>query len=136
MRLSTPTGSRTGSRPKTRTEPEVARSSPSRCLRSVVLPAPLAPTRPWTWPAVAWKDTPSRAVLLPNDRERLMTSTTACSMPLCLHFRRLGVGPGIHGRLPFPDHAKDVVRGEVQLVRFGQQGVDALLDEAAPLPER
>jgi hypothetical protein len=35
-----------GSRPNTRTEPVVARSRPSRCLRSVVLPAPLAPTRP------------------------------------------------------------------------------------------
>src|SRR5688572_7949033 len=134
MRLSTPTGSRTGSRPKTRTEPVVARSSPSRCLRSVVLPAPLAPTRPWTWPAVARKDTPSSAVFVPKDRERSLTSTI-CPM-LSLHVRRFGGGPVVHGRFAFADHPEDVVGGEVQLVRLGQQGVNALLDDALPLPVR
>src|SRR5580765_454941 len=134
MRLSTPTGSRTGSRPKTRTEPVVARNSPSRCLRSVVLPAPLAPTRPYTRPAAAWNDTPSRAVLPTNDRERSLTSTI-CPM-LFLHVRRFGGGSEIHGRFAFADHPEDVVGSEVQLVRLGQQGIDALLDDAAPFPER
>src|SRR5687767_5117627 len=88
---------------------------------------------------MAWKDTPSSARLDPNDRERSLTATTVCSMTLSLHFllhvRGFGV-VGIHGQLAFPDHAQNVVRGEVQLVRLGQQGVDALLDDAAPLPKR
>ena len=50
-------------------------------------------------------------------------------------FRRFGGGL-VHRRFTFPDHPENVVRGEVQLVRLGQQRVDALLDHTAPFPQR
>jgi hypothetical protein len=55
---------------------------------------------------------------------------------LLLDFRRFGVGLGVHGRPTVAQHPENVVAGEVQLMRFRQQGVDALLDDAAPLAER
>ena len=84
--------------------------------------------------------------MFPNDRERSMTSTTACSIVVspCLPlaylfllscFRRFGGGL-VHRRLAFPDHPENFVRGEIQLVRLGQQRVDALLDHTAPFPKR
>ena len=70
------TGSETGSRPNTFTEPLCARSSPKTCLMSVVLPAPLAPTRPWTLPRVTDKLTDASAVLAPKRRVNSDTRTT------------------------------------------------------------
>src|SRR6185295_1754775 len=76
MRDRTATGSATGSSPKTRTKPLSARSRPRICLMSVVLPAPLAPTRPWTAPRDMDRLTEARAVLAPKRRVSSDTLTT------------------------------------------------------------
>src|ERR1051326_5907058 len=76
MRDRTATGSATGSRSKTRTEPLSARSRPRMCLMSVVLPAPLAPTRPKTCPGGRDTLTESRAVVVPKRRVSLDTLMT------------------------------------------------------------
>src|ERR671933_172229 len=54
--------SRTGSRPRTRTAPDVGDLYPSRVSTVVVLPAPLGPSRATTWPASAVNESPSTAV--------------------------------------------------------------------------
>src|SRR5438552_6702021 len=76
MRDRTPTGSATGSSPKTRTEPLSARSRPRTCLMSVVFPAPLAPTRPYTAPRGIDKLTESSAVFESKRRVSSVTSMT------------------------------------------------------------
>ena len=53
-----------GSRPNTRTSPDVGRRSPSRMPSKVVLPAPLAPSSPVT-PGWTTKSAPARTVKLP-----------------------------------------------------------------------
>src|SRR5258708_5406429 len=68
MRERTPTGSATGSRPKTRTDPLSALSRPMMCLMSVVLPAPFAPTRPYTPPRRKVSVTDDNASFAPNRR--------------------------------------------------------------------
>src|SRR5437773_8101828 len=75
-RLSTATGSATGSRSNTRREPDSALSKPRMCLMSVVLPAPLAPTRPNTCPRSTLRLTPSSASFDLNRRERPLMTTT------------------------------------------------------------
>src|SRR5438034_1201449 len=57
-----------------RMSPASGRVSPLMQLRSVVLPAPLGPMMPNTWPGSTVKVTPARALTPPN---RLLTSRTA-----------------------------------------------------------
>src|SRR5256884_2747673 len=57
-----------------RMSPASGRVSPLMQLRSVVLPAPLGPMIPNTWPGSTVKVTPARALTPPN---RLLTSRTA-----------------------------------------------------------
>ena len=57
--------SATGSRPSTRTDPEVGRLRPSTAYSRVVLPAPLAPTSPVT-PAPTATSRLSRATAAPK----------------------------------------------------------------------
>src|SRR6266567_7689315 len=83
MRDSTPTGSATGSRPKTRTEPLSALSSPRMWRMSVVLPAPLTPTRPYTAPRGSDSLTESSAVRVPKRRVRSKTWMTGS--PMCVY---------------------------------------------------
>lgn len=49
-----------------RIDPAVAGSTPEIMLKSVVLPAPLGPMRPWTVFSCTWKVTPSTASKPPN----------------------------------------------------------------------
>src|SRR5581483_6252984 len=77
MRPSTPTGSATGSRPKTRTVPASALNRPRICLMSVVLPAPFSPTRPKTPPLGTYNEMLSSTVLAPKRRDRSVMPTTA-----------------------------------------------------------
>src|SRR6185503_18076737 len=84
MRDSTPTGSATGSLPKTRTKPLSARSRPRRCLMSVVLPAPFAPTRPYTAPRGRDRLTERSAVLSPKRRVSSETWMTESGVGLLL----------------------------------------------------
>src|SRR5436305_2893977 len=115
MRASTPAGSATGSRPKTRTEPDWALSRPSRCLISVVLPAPLAPTRPKTVPRGRLRLTPSRASFAPNRRVRPRTSTTgsARGKPLAIMALFL-LGARLHDGGALAQHLKDLFDADVQ----------------------
>src|SRR5882724_12288207 len=76
MRPRTPTGSATGSRPKTRTVPDSAFNRPRICLIRVVLPAPFSPTNPKTHPRGTYNDTSSSTVLEPNRRVRLVMAAT------------------------------------------------------------
>src|SRR5207302_494864 len=77
MRTRTPLGSATGSRSKTRTDPVAALSKPRTCLISVVLPAPLAPTRPKTVPRGTVRLTWSSARLGPKRRVTSLIWITA-----------------------------------------------------------
>src|SRR5262249_54674172 len=130
MRDRTPSGSVTGSRPKTRTLPSAARSRPRTCLMRVVLPAPLAPTRPRTAPRGTARLTRSRATLAPKRRVRLRTAMTGRSGP--------GMGSGLlgaggQGQVALAEQLDDLVGVDVQLPGLGQQGVDALADDLQAL---
>src|SRR5689334_3494021 len=85
MRDRTPTGSATGSRPKTRTVPLSARKSPRMCLMSVVLPAPFAPTRPYTAPRGIDRLTEDRAVRAPKRRVSPVTLMTGSFIGVAIH---------------------------------------------------
>ncbi len=63
---STPTRAVFGSE----TEPPVAVSSPATMLRKVVLPEPLAPTRPYRWPGTSLRLTSSKRERAPYDLPR------------------------------------------------------------------
>src|SRR4051812_21559160 len=97
MRPSTPLGSATGSIPNTRTVPNSARHSPSRCLISVDLPAPFSPTRPKTEPRGTSSVTSASACVVPKRRDRLLMVTTGPE-GLRTTLPRLARGPP-HGEL-------------------------------------
>ena len=80
MRDSTATGSATGSRPKILTLPLSAWSSPRMCLMSVVLPAPFAPTSPYTPPRGTVIVTDESAVFAPKRR---VNPDTAMTFTVC-----------------------------------------------------
>src|SRR5262245_43800275 len=80
MRAKTYAGSATGSRPKTRTSPACALNTPRQWLMSVVLPAPLAPTRPKTMPRGNVRLTSASAVVAPKRRLSDFTSTTGAEV--------------------------------------------------------
>ncbi len=128
MRARTPAGSATGSRPKTRTDPVSAFSKPSTCLMSVVLPAPLAPTRPSTMPRGSVKLTLSSAVMAPKRRVKALTSTTGSANAGLLAIMGF-TAPRGRGAVAWPHRAAhecdDLVQADVQLARFGKQRVDA-----------
>src|SRR5215471_3388380 len=130
MRERTPTGSTTGSSPKTRTEPFCAASRPRMCLISVVLPAPLAPTRPYTTPRGTVSVTSFKAILAPNRRVTPVTAMTVsfmCTSLLC-------VGP--EGSVALTQEVHDLVAVESKLAGFGNQGVNAFRHDAQPFPAR
>src|SRR5262245_5730029 len=125
MRARTPTGSATGSRPKTRTEPVSACNRPSTCLISVVLPAPLAPTRPNTAPRGTARLTRSSATLAPKRRvtPRMSMTGSGCRGSLA-GMESLLCGLGLHGRVALAQYFDDLFGADVHLARFGQEGVD------------
>ena len=65
MRSRTRSGSRAGSRPRTRTEPESGAWKPSQISMVVVLPAPLGPSSAVISPCPAVMEKPSTAVVAP-----------------------------------------------------------------------
>ena len=80
--------------------PDLAGAAPPSVLKSVVLPAPLRPTRPTLSPARTWKVTPSTMVLPPISTTRSLTFST---------------GPVNHrcGPAPTPDCSRSArVQGE------------------------
>ena len=115
VRPRTPTGSATGFRPKTATVPFCAASSPSKCLISVVLPAPFSPTSPNTIPRGTLKDTPLSAVFLPKLRLRLLISMTLSGMRVVL----------LDSPASFPNELDQRFQPKVHLPRLSQQRVDA-----------
>src|SRR5262245_17898268 len=133
MRPSVPTGFCTGSRPKTCTVPDWARSIPRRCLMRVVLPAPLPPISPKTPPRGTVSETSARAVLVSNWRVSRCTSTTGGAAEgkgsdmdwflVSSSFR--GVGTWQSG-VALLEEFNDVVEGDIHLPGFGQERVDAL----------
>src|SRR5690242_398860 len=137
MRDSTLTGSLTGSRPKTRTEPVWALSKPSTWRISVVFPAPLAPTRPKTTPRGTVRLTLSSARLVPNLRVTLWISITlsgeceplanmASFFLVTRHCRRDG---WLHLFVPFLNELDERFGVDVHLPGFCQQGVDPFGDD-------
>src|SRR5262249_33281397 len=133
MRPSTPAGSATGSRPKTRTAPAWARSSPSTWRMSVVLPAPLAPTRPKTAPHGTTRLTRSRATLAAKRRVTSRISTTAwASNPRAIMGSFLLRGR-LHDVGALANQVHDRVGVDVQLPGFRQEGVDPLREDLQAL---
>src|SRR5688572_32115643 len=90
----------------------------------VVLPAPLAPTRPNTDPRGTSRLTPSRASLGPNRRLRRFTVITDSNM---------GSGLLGQGLVAAADEVDQLVGLEAELAGLGQQGVDAVGQNADPL---
>src|SRR6188472_1733502 len=137
MRDSTLTGSLTGSRPKTRTEPVWALSKPSTCRMSVVFPAPLAPTRPKTTPRGTARLTLSSARFAPNLRVTLWISITlsgeceplanmASFLLATRHCRRDG---WLHLFVPFVNELDERFGVDVHLPGFRKQRVHSLGDD-------
>src|ERR1700730_17771330 len=122
MRARTPAGSATGSRPKTRTLPACALSKPRTCLISVVLPAPLAPTRPKTMPRGMVMLTSSSAAFTPKRRVSALTSTTGSATaetPAIMASFLLSVRGGLHGFVA-PAHELDgFVDAHIHLAGLG-----------------
>src|SRR5260370_40249970 len=134
MRARTPAGSATGSRPKTRTEPACARSKPRTCLMSVVLPAPLTPTRPKTMPRGSVRLTPTSAVVAPKRRVSALTSTTGSrSGDRLAIMGSFLLGLSLHGLVTLADEANEFVQVDAQLAGLGQQGVGTFGQDAQAL---
>src|SRR5215471_14217328 len=128
MRERTPTGSTTGSSPKTRTEPFCAASRPRMCLISVVLPAPLAPTRPYTTPRGTVSVTSFKAILAPNRRVTPVTAITVSFMGESL------LRIGLQSRVALTQQVYDLVAVESKLASFSNQRVDAFRHYAQSFP--
>ena len=64
------------------TEPLSASSAPIMHFKRVVLPAPLAPTRPIRSPLLTSKETFSKTVLIPKDFDNPLIFKTAISFSL------------------------------------------------------
>src|SRR5262249_55158371 len=111
-----------------------ARSSPSTWRMSVVLPAPLAPTRPKTAPHGTSRLTRSRATLAPKRRVSSRTSTTASlasrSRATMESFLLRG---RLHERVALANQVHDHVGGDVHLPGFGEEGVDPLGEDPEAL---
>src|SRR5688572_9901842 len=99
---------------------------------SVVLPAPLAPTRPNTAPRGTRRVTPSRAVLGPNRRVSRSTATTSSKASGVMASRLLG--DRFQNLVAAADQVEQFVGAEAELTGLGEQGVDALGQDAQPLP--
>ena len=65
------------SRPSTSTVPESAVSKPARIRSAVVLPHPDGPSRATSSPGATRRVSPSRARIVPKDRDRFRSSTVA-----------------------------------------------------------
>src|SRR5437588_5599646 len=138
MGPSTPAGSATGSRPKTRTLPPLGRSRPSRWRISVVLPAPLAPTRPKTQPRGTVRLTPSSARLGPKRRVKPRSSTTGSwatpfATPLLATIGSFLLGVGVHRPVALAEQLDHFVGAEIHLAGLAEQGVHALGEDAQAL---
>src|SRR5690606_37185156 len=88
----------------TRTVPALARTRPAMVEISVVLPAPLGPSRPKNSPSWTWSETPWRAV---NDPNRLTTESMSRAMDLASRGKRRSRHPAAArcapSRAPQPD---------------------------------
>src|SRR5581483_10645369 len=133
MRTRTPSGSATGSRPKTRTDPLAAFSKPRTWRISVVLPAPLTPTRPKTTPRGTVRLTSSRATLAPKRRvnPRISITLSARLEPLA-YMDSFLLGMGMQALVALTKERDDLFDVDVHLVRLGQQGIDALGQDLQP----
>src|SRR5262249_48905291 len=115
MRPNTPTGSVTGSSPKTRTTPASARHKPRMRLISVDLAAPLSPTSPNTQPRGTDSETEFRATLVPKMRERFeMETTVALVSAVKLRIRFPGVSAATPRYEFVFDKTTDFVFSQVQ----------------------
>ena len=99
-RRRTASGSATTSWPSTLARPAVGRSRVARTRTSVVLPAPLGPSRPKTVPGSTSRSSPSGATTSPQLRRRSWGGSRECSSRLVAG-SRLGHsgGAGIVGQL-------------------------------------
>src|SRR5829696_1445498 len=114
---------------------------PRMCLMRVVLPAPLPPMRPKTPPRWMVSETSSRAVLSPKRRVTRWSSMTGGEAEngvdesgACIG---LGLrGGGLHGGVTPLDKFENVFKGDVHLAGFGQERVDALVQDFDALAAR
>src|ERR1043165_3634775 len=102
------------------------------CLISVVLPAPLAPTRPKTMPRGNVRLTLSRAVVEPNwrDSDRISTISVLTDSPL------LGARKSLHGLVALAHELDNLAHADAELAGFSQQRVDALVEDFDALAPR
>src|SRR5688572_16973897 len=137
MRPSVPTGFAMGSNPNTRTVPDCGRSSPSTCLISVVLPAPLPPISPNTPPRGMDSETSSSAVLSPNRLVTRCSSITELVGVMGASMVSFLRGSSRREQIaPLLDQLEHVFDRDIHLLSFGQQRVDPLRENLDPLPPR
>src|SRR6185369_8322686 len=114
-------------------------SKPRMCLMSVVLPAPLAPTRPKTTPRGKSTLTSSSATTAPKRRVSARTSTTGPAAWEALSIMAsllLGARGRRHGLVALAYELEDFLHADVELARLGEQSVDALSQDLQPFAPR
>src|SRR6187455_528548 len=135
MRCFTPSGSFLTLTPATVASPFEGRRTPARIRSVVVFPEPSGPTRPNSSPFVTLREIPSRAVTLPNEWPRLLSSTMGAVMSV--RSERGGTLGGAHGGLRCGGGTREGhVAGEARLEVDRLVAGDAdpnLVDQADPV---